>query len=101
MQRLHGAGGILGEHGRRHGDVGHLLAGGQHRDTRLAQDREQLGQGLRDRRCPGPDRRDEVLREIAAYIRTAGAGPLGRQLFLALATRMAVREDLALRYLGP
>jgi uncharacterized tellurite resistance protein B-like protein len=47
----------------------------------------------------GPDRRDEVLREIAAYIRTAGAGPLGRQLFLALAARMAVRDDLAARYL--
>jgi tellurite resistance protein len=49
----------------------------------------------------GPERRDEVLREIAAYIRTAGAGPLGRQLFLALAARMAVREDLAARYLDP
>ena len=47
----------------------------------------------------GPDRREEVLQELAAYIRTAGAGPLGRQLFLALATRMAVREDVALRYL--
>lgn len=46
-----------------------------------------------------PERRDEVLREIAAYLRTASAGHLGRQLFVALAARMAVREDLALRYL--
>lgn len=47
----------------------------------------------------GPERRDEVLREIASYIRTSGAGPLGRQLFLALAARMAVRDDLAAKYL--
>lgn len=47
----------------------------------------------------GPERRDAVLQEIASYIRTSGAGQLGRQLFLALAARMAVRDDLALRYL--
>lgn len=46
------------------------------------------------------ERRDEVLRELAAHVRTDGHGALGRQLFLALAARMAVSEDAARVYLG-
>lgn len=49
----------------------------------------------------GPERRDEVLRELATHVRTGGHGPLGRQLFLALAARMAVHDDAARAYLDP
>jgi tellurite resistance protein len=49
----------------------------------------------------GPGRREEVLREIAAHVRTGGHGGLGRQLFLALAARTAVADDEARRYLDP
>lgn len=49
----------------------------------------------------GPERRHEVLRELAAHVRTGGHGPLGRQLFLALAARMAVSDDAARNYLDP
>jgi tellurite resistance protein len=48
-----------------------------------------------------PERRHEVLRELATHIRTGGHGPLGRQLFLALAARMAVSDDAARAYLDP
>ena len=47
------------------------------------------------------ERRDEVLRELASHVRTSGHGPLGRQLFLALAARMAVHDDAARAYLDP
>ena len=45
------------------------------------------------------ERRDEVLRELASHIRTGGHGSLGRQLFLALAARMAVAGEAARAYL--
>lgn len=48
----------------------------------------------------GPERRHEVLRELATHVRTSGHGPLGRQLFLALAARMAVHDEAARAYLA-
>ena len=45
------------------------------------------------------ERRDEVLRELATYLRTGNDGPLGRQLFLALAARVALDDDAARAYL--
>ena len=42
------------------------------------------------------ERRDEVLRELAGFVRTGGHGALGRQLLLALAVRMGV-DDAAAR----
>jgi tellurite resistance protein len=45
------------------------------------------------------ERRDEVLRELATHLRTGSDGPLGRQLFLALAARVALADDAARAYL--
>jgi hypothetical protein len=45
------------------------------------------------------ERRDEVLRELATHLRTGNDGPLGRQLFLALAARVALADDAARAYL--
>lgn len=42
-----------------------------------------------------PARRGEALREIAGFVAAGGHGSTGRQLFHALATRMAVPEDMA------
>lgn len=42
-----------------------------------------------------PARRGEALREIAGFVAAGGHGQTGRQLFLALAARMAVPEDMA------
>jgi hypothetical protein len=42
-----------------------------------------------------PERRGEALEEIARFVRTGNHGDLGRRLFLALAARMAVPEDMA------
>lgn len=45
------------------------------------------------------ERRDEVLRELAVHLRTGNDGPLGRQLFLAVAARVALPDDAARAYL--
>lgn len=42
-----------------------------------------------------PARRSEALRELAQHVITGAHGQPGRQLFLALAARMAVPEDIA------
>jgi len=45
------------------------------------------------------ERREEVLREMAAHLRSGNDGPLGRQLFLAVAGRVALEDDAARAYL--
>lgn len=47
-----------------------------------------------------PVRRAEALRELAHFVIAGAHGAEGRQLFLALAARMAVPEDAARTYLG-
>lgn len=47
-----------------------------------------------------PARRSEALRELAQHVVTGAYGQPGRQLFLALAARMAVPEDSARALLG-
>ncbi|HEY8378624.1 MAG TPA: TerB family tellurite resistance protein [Nannocystis sp.] len=47
-----------------------------------------------------PERRGQALEELARFIRNGNYGDLGRRLFLALAARMAVPEDIARVILG-
>ena len=46
------------------------------------------------------ERRDEVLHELAAHLRTANYGPFGRQQFLAITARVALPDEAAHAYLG-
>ena len=47
-----------------------------------------------------PQRRGQAMGELARYVRSGNHGALGRQLFMALAARMAVPEDMAKVILG-